>query len=152
KQGGFTSVQTKLLRRLYPQFGTALRQLRLLARERAARTALEGFLSRLPLPTMLLRWNLRLAYQHKAAREFSHLWAVGPDLASVIKANQPVPAEILDRCRQLKKRWRRTSQWSTPRMILQQEVIHHSKWSFLRAILSMRQLSMGSLARPHFLI
>ena len=37
-------------------------------------------------------------------------------------------------------------------MILRQEVIHHSKWSFLRATLSMRQLSMGSLARPHFLI
>src|SRR5437016_12466725 len=37
-------------------------------------------------------------------------------------------------------------------MILQQEVIHHSKWSFLRAILSMRQLSMGGLARPHPII
>ncbi len=152
KQGDFTPVQTKLLRHLYPQFETALRRLHVLERERAARTAFEGFLSRLPLPTMLLRWNLRLIYQNKAAREFCNLWAVGPELASVTKADQPVPAEILDRCRRLKKRWRRTSQWSTPRMILQQEVIHHSKWSFLRAILSMRQLSMGSLARPHFLI
>jgi DNA-binding CsgD family transcriptional regulator len=152
KQGDFTSVQTKLLRHLYPQFETALRRLQLLERERAARTALEGFLSRLPLPTMLLRWNLRLVYQNKAAREFCNLWAVGPELASVTKANQPVPAEILDRCRRLKKRWRRTSQWTIPRMILRQEVIHHSKWSFLRATLNMRQLSMGSLARPHFLI
>ena len=152
KQGDFTSVQTKLLRRLYPQFETALRRLRLLERERAARTALESFLSRLPLPTMLLRWNLRLVYQNKAAREFCNLWAVGPELASVTKADEPVPAEILERCRQLKREWRHSSQSDAPRMVLRQEVIHHSKWSFLRATLSMRQLSVGSVARPHFLI
>ena len=152
KQGGFTSGQTKLLRRLYLQFETALRRLRLLERERAARTALESFLSRLPLPTMLLRWNLRLVYQNKAAREFCNLWAVGPELASVTKADEPVPAEILERCRQLKREWRHSSQSDAPRMVLRQEVIHHSKWSFLRATLSMRQLSVGSVARPHFLI
>jgi DNA-binding CsgD family transcriptional regulator len=152
EQGDFTQVQTKLLRHLYPQFETALRRLQLGERERAARTALESFLSRLPLPTMLLRWNLRAVYQNKAAREFCNSWAVGPELASVTKADEPVPAEILDRCRRLKKEWRQSSQLATPRMILRQEVIHHSKWSFLRATLSMRQLSMGSLARPHFLI
>jgi DNA-binding CsgD family transcriptional regulator len=152
KQGDFTPVQIKLLRRLYPQFETALRRLRLLERDRAARTALESFLSRLPLPTMLLRWNLRLIYQNKAAREFCNLWAVGPELASLTKADAPVPAEILNRCRDLKKEWRQSSQLATPRMVLRQEVIHHSKWSFLRATLSMRQLSMGSVARPHFLI
>jgi len=152
EQGDFTSVQTKLLRHLYPQFETALRRLHSLERERAARTALESFLSRLPLPTMLLRWNLRLVYQNKAAREFCNLWAAGPELAAVTKGNGPVPAEILDRCRRLKKEWRQSSRLATPRMILRQEVIHHSKWSFLRATLSMRQLSTGSLARPHFLI
>ena len=152
EQGDFTPLQTKLLRSLYPQFETALRRLRLLERERAARTALESFLSRLPLPTMLLRWNLRLVYQNKAAREFCNLWAVGPQLAPLTKADGPVPPEILDLCRQLRKRWRRTSHLARPRMILRQEVIHHSKWPFLRAILSMRQLSMGSVARPHFLI
>src|SRR5207244_6952157 len=104
KQGDFTPVQTKLLRHLYPQFETALRRLHLLERERAARTAFEGFLSRLPLPTMLLRWNLRLIYQNKAAREFCILWEVGPELASLTQADQPVPPGILHRCRSLHKR------------------------------------------------
>jgi DNA-binding CsgD family transcriptional regulator len=152
KQGDFTSVQMKLLRHLYPQFETALRRLQLGERERATRSALEGFLGRLPLPTMLLRWNLRLVYQNKAAREFCNLWSVGPELAALTKGNGPVPAEILDRCRRLKKEWRQSSRLATPRMTLRQEVIHNSKWSFLRATLSMRQLSMGSLTRPHFLI
>src|SRR5437764_5461848 len=152
EQGDFTPVQTKLLRHLYSQFETALRRLQLGERERATRTALEGFLSRLPLPTMLLRWNLRLVYHNQAAREFCNLWAVGPELAPLTKADAPVPAEILDRCRDLKKEWRQSSHLATARMVLRQEVIHNSKWSFLRATLSMRQLSMGSLARPHFLI
>src|SRR5437667_8490673 len=64
EQGDFTSVQTKLLRHLYPQFETALRRLQLGERERATCTALENFLSGLPLPTMLLRWNLRLVDQN----------------------------------------------------------------------------------------
>ena len=152
KQGDFTSVQTKLLRHLYPQFDTALRRLRLLERERATRTAFGSFLSRLPLPAMLLRWNLRMVYQNKAAREFCNLWAVGPELAPLTKADAPVPAEILERCRRLKKERRHSSQLRSPRMVLRQEVIHHSKWPFLRATLSMRQLSVGSVARPHFLI
>jgi DNA-binding CsgD family transcriptional regulator len=152
KQGDFSSPQTKLLRHLYPQFETALRRLHTLDREHAARTALGAFLSRLPLPTMLLRWNLELVYQNKAAREFFNLWAVGPELASLMKTNRPVPTEILNRCRALQKHWRQTSKLATPRTILRQEVIHHSKWSFLRATLRMRQLSVGGLARPHFLI
>src|SRR5207247_6360187 len=44
-----SSLQTKMLRHLWPQFETALRRLQLLERERATRTALESFLSRLPL-------------------------------------------------------------------------------------------------------
>src|SRR5438046_8644577 len=132
KQGDFSPVQTKLLRHLYPQFETALRRLHVLERERAARTAFESFLSRLPLPTMLLRWNLRLVYQNKAAREFCNLWAVGPELAPHTKADAPVPAEILDRCRRLKKEWRQPSRLATPRMALRQEVIHHSKSPSLR--------------------
>src|SRR5207245_10107828 len=74
KQGDFTPVQTKLLRHLYPQFETALRRLHVLERERAARTAFEGFVHRLPLPTMLLLCHHHLIYQNKAAHDFVNLW------------------------------------------------------------------------------
>src|SRR5207244_11956965 len=104
-------------------FGRARRLLSWLERERAERTALESFLRRLSLPTMLLRWNLRLVYQNKAAREFCNLWAVGPELAPLTKVDGPVPVDILDRCRRLKKEWRQSSQLATPRMILRQEAI-----------------------------
>ena len=39
------------------------------SRERAVRVALEQFMRRLPLPTVLLRRNLRLAYRNQAGAE-----------------------------------------------------------------------------------
>src|SRR5438477_2669897 len=63
-QGELTPAEMKLLRQLYRQFLTALRRLGSLEREFSARTALEELLGRLPLPTILLRWDLKLVYQN----------------------------------------------------------------------------------------
>jgi|ERR1700693_134740 len=69
-QSDLSPVKMKLLRQLYQQFSVTLRRLRSLERERAVRLELEEFVRRLPLPTMLLRWNLKLLFQNPAAREF----------------------------------------------------------------------------------
>ena len=155
KQGEFTTGQMKLLRRLYPQFQTALRRLGSLEREHSARLALEEFIRRLPLPTILLRWNLKLVYQNQAAREFCALWQRGHYRAQVLKANLPVPHDILDGCRELKERWRNEQQ-SPPMFVAAKSswkaVVHHPNRRRLRAHLNLRQLSSLGVARPHFLI
>ena len=153
EQGEFTSAQMKLLRSLYPQFQIALRRLGSLERERSARGAFEEFIRRLPLPTILLRWNLKLVYQNQAAREFCALWQMGPDRAQVLKADAPLPDGILDGCRELKERWRKngqsltnlaTSSWKT--------FVHHPHLRHLRANLNLRQITSLGVARPHLLI
>src|SRR5207302_5831469 len=131
--------QMNLLRRLYPQFHTALRRLSLLEREHFARKAFEQFLRRLPLPTMLLRWNLRLVYQNQAAREFCALWEKGPKMARLLKANAPLPSEILDGCRVLRKKWQQLTHLEMPFSADKQEVIHHPKQLHLRATISLKQ-------------
>ena len=95
----------KLLRQLYPQFLAALRRIESLERERSVRADLEEFLRRLPLPTIILRWNLKPIYQNKAARDFCAVWEKGPEEAKRTKASSPIPVEILDRCRVLKQKW-----------------------------------------------
>jgi len=104
-QGNLSGAEMKLLRQLYPQFQTALCRLGSLEREHSVRKDLEEFLSRLPMPTMLLRWNLKPIYQNRAAREFCTVWEKGPEEARQTKATSPIPAEILDRCRLLKQQW-----------------------------------------------
>src|SRR4030095_14295919 len=89
--GGATPADMKLLRQLYRQFRTALHRLGSLEREHSARTAFEELLRRLPLPTILLRWNLKPVYQNRAARDFCSLWEKGPSEARWIKPRSPIP-------------------------------------------------------------
>src|SRR5439155_1408026 len=83
---------------------TALRRLHSRSRERAVRAALEQFMRRVPLPTVLLRWNLRLAYRNQAGAEPCAVWKRGPFRARFTKLKAPIPPEILNQCRVRRKR------------------------------------------------
>ena len=150
-QGDFSLAEMKLLRQLYPQFLTALCRLRSLEREHSVRMDLEKFLSRLPLPTILLRWNLKPIYQNQAARDFCALWEKGPGEAQLTKATSPIPFEILDRCRLLKQQWADARRPIAPQTGVKEQV-HHPRSPHLRATLHLKQLNSAGVARPHFLI
>jgi DNA-binding CsgD family transcriptional regulator len=151
-QGDLSAAEMKLLRQLYPQFLTALCRLRLLEREHSLRMDLEDFLSRLPLPTILLRWNLKPIYQNRAARDFCTVWEKGPEEAQLTNATSPIPSEILDRCRLLKQQWAHAQRPVAPQTGFKEERVCHPRSPHLRATLHLKQLSSAGVARPHFLI
>ena len=151
-QGDLSPAEMNLIGQLYPQFQTALCRLRSLEREHSLRMDLEGFLSRLPLPTMLLRWNLKLIYQNRAARDFCAVWEKGPEDAQLTKATSPIPSEILDRCRLLKQQWAYAQRPVAPQTGFKEERVHHPRSPHLRATLHLKQLSSCGVAQPHFLI
>jgi DNA-binding CsgD family transcriptional regulator len=151
-QGDFLPAEMRLLRQLYPQFQTALRRLGSLEREHSVRMDFEEFLNRLPMPTILLRWNLKLIYQNRAAREFCAVWEKGPEEAKRTKATSPIPSEILDRCRVLKRQWVDASRANTSQTSLEQAQVHHQRLPHLRATIHLKQLKAAGVARPHFLI
>jgi DNA-binding CsgD family transcriptional regulator len=151
-QGDLSSAEMNLIRQLYPQFLTALCRLRSLEREHSLRMDLEAFLSRLPLPTILLRWNLKPIYQNRAARDFCAVWEKGPEDAQLTKATSPIPSEILNRCRLLKQRWANAQRPIAPQTGFKEERVHHPRSPHLRATLHLKQLSSCGVAQPHFLI
>ena len=151
-QGEVGQPEIKLLRRLYAEFNIALCRIRSLEREHSARAAFETFLRRLPLPTMLLRWNLKLAYQNKAAREFCLAWRVGPVASRLLKAEGPVPDEILDGCRRLKRRWEKASEVNAAQPAIAQESFHHPEWDHLRVTITIAHVNTVGLTRPNFLV
>jgi DNA-binding CsgD family transcriptional regulator len=153
-QADLSRAEMKLLQQLYPQFLTALCRLRSLEREHLLRKDLEEFLSRLPMPTILLRWNLKPIYQNRAARDFCALWEKGPEEAQLMNATSPIPSEILDRCRLLKQQWAHAQprMLSGPRTDLKEERVHHPRSPHLRATIHLKQLSSCGVAQPHFLI
>ncbi|PYJ55842.1 MAG: hypothetical protein DME82_06100 [Verrucomicrobia bacterium] len=150
-QGDFLPAEMKLLRELYPQFLTALHRLGTLEREHSVRMDLCELLKRLPLPTILLRWNLKPIYQNQAAREFCAVWEKGPEAARLMKASSPIPFEILDRCRLLKQQWAEAQRPNAPRTGFREECVRHPRFPHLRATLHLKQPRVG-VARPHFLI
>src|SRR5881409_2035832 len=151
-QRDFSLTEMNLLQQLYPQFLTALRRLRSLEREHSLRMDLGDFLSRLPLPTILLRWNLKPIYQNRAARDFCALWEKGPEEAQLMNASSPIPSEILDRCRLLKQQWAHAQRPIAAQTGFKEERVHHPRSPHLRATLHLRQLGSAGVARPHFLI
>ncbi len=151
-QGDLSSAEMKLLQQLYPQFLTALCRLRSLEREHSLRMDLEEFLSRLPLPTILLRWNLKPIYQNRAARDFCAVWEKGAKAAQLTKATSPIPLEILDQCRLLKQQWIDAVPAKRRLASFGEEQVHHPRSPQLRATLHLKQLISAGVARPHFLI
>jgi DNA-binding CsgD family transcriptional regulator len=151
-QGDLSLAEIKLLRQLYPQFLAALHRLGSLEREHSARMAFEEFLNRLPMPTILLRWNLKPIYQNQAARDFCAVWEKGPEQAKLTNATSPIPSEILDRCRLLKQQWASVQRLNAPQTSAQEEQVHHPRSPHLRATLHLKPLTSAGVARPHFLV
>ena len=152
KQGSFSQTDRKLLRQLYTQFQTALDRLRSIEREHTERLAFQEFLRRIPLPTVLLRWNLQLVYRNQAASDFCSVWERGSEQARLLKTKVPLPPEILDRCRILKKKWEQLNPLSFSTSVFKDQIVHHPKRWHLRATISLKQISSTGVARPHFLI
>ncbi len=154
EHGDFSTTEMKLLRQLYPQFLAALHGIESLERERCVRADFEEFLRGLPLPTIILRWSLRPIYQNKAAREFCALWEKGPEEAKRTKASSPIPVEILDRCRVLKREWTdaRLRMRSEQNTDFKEEQVRHPRSPDLRATIQLKQINSVGAAGPHFLI
>ena len=154
KQGDFSPAEMELLRQLYPQLLAALRRIEFLERERSVRADLEEFLRRLPLPTIVLRWNLKPIYQNNAARDFCALWEKGPEEARRTKANSLMPSEILDRCRVLKEKWKtaKPQERAARRVDFTEEEVNHPHQPHLRATIHLKQINSVGGAGPHFLI
>jgi DNA-binding CsgD family transcriptional regulator len=153
-QGDFSPAEIELLRQLYPQVLAALRRIETLERERSLRADLEEFLRRLPLPTIILRWNLKPIYQNNAARDFCAVWEKGPKEARRTNPKSSMPIEILDRCRFLREKWRNTQpQMRAARRIdFKEEEVSHPCQPHLRATIQLKQINSVGVAGPHFLI
>src|SRR5262249_798296 len=152
QQGELSPGEVRVIGHLHSQFQTALHRLHSRSRERAVRVALEQFMRRVPLPTVLLRWDLRLAYRNQAGAESCAVWQRGPLGARFIKLKAPIPPEILNQCHVLKKRWKQLRPLEIAPDNFGDEVVRHPIRRDLRATISLKQITSAAFARPHFLI
>ncbi len=151
-QGDFSPAEVRCLLRLHPYFDAALQRLDRLHAERNARAASEQLLRRLPLPTVLLDWDLHVVHSNLAARDSCALWNLGRGQARAIKsrADFRLPAVLLEKCRELKALWNGKM---LERYSLASPVGHpmcHPSQPDLRANIHLVQRSTGSITKPIF--
>ncbi len=151
-QRDFSAAEVKYLLCLYPYFDAALQRLDRLHAERNARVASEQLLRRLPLPTVLLDWDLHVVHSNPAARDCCSLWNLGRGQARAIKsrADFQLPAVLLEKCRELKAQW---NDKMLERYSLASPAGHpvcHPSQPDLRANIHLVQRSTGSITKPIF--
>ena len=154
EQRDFTASDMAFLGRLYPHFNTALQRILNLHRERAVRLSLEKLLVELPIATVLLDWEFRVAYRNRAAVEACAAWNHGPERARTEKHTDDftLPPEVLGFCREFKASWQpaqhRCCALTTPEGV----VIVHPHITGLRASVNLLQLDAAPLSMPIFLV
>jgi DNA-binding CsgD family transcriptional regulator/PAS domain-containing protein len=152
--GDFTDSEMRLLEQLYPYFQNAVRRLLRAHREKARRISLEVLVDHLPVPTIILDWELRVSYRNRAAEEIGILWNLGPEAARNLKPHQSfaVPAKIVEACQRLKES-RAHGAESVSVHHPHSVVIQHDKVCGLRAsILPLQMEGAALLSPPMFLV
>src|SRR5207344_2136645 len=95
------------LGRLHSHFDTALQRILDVHRERAVRLSLEKLLVELPIATVLLDWEFRVAYRNRAAIAACAVWNHGRERARAEKHTDDftVPPAVIAFCRDFKRTW-----------------------------------------------
>lgn len=103
KAGKFLRPEIARIRKLRPQVQLALRRVLKVDRMQTARAAVEGFIDRSTLPSLVLDWDLRVAYRNRAAEDFCALWNFGPQANSLSSSEVfQVPAPVINACTALR--------------------------------------------------
>ena len=96
----FSPAELRTLRSLHSHLAEALDRVRRLQRERSARGILEFVLAPLPVPILVLDWELEVLYHNRAASESAILWRCGQATARCVKpaSRFEIPAEVAALC------------------------------------------------------
>ena len=153
-QHDFTPVELALLGQLHPHFNTVLQRILNLHRERAVRLSLEKLLVNLPIATVLLDWDLKVASRNRSAVELCAAWNLGPTRAACEKYREDfaLPAPVRAYCEDFKNRWNpclhRTCALTEPSGVY----FTHPTEPGLRASVNLLQLDAAPLSMPMFLV
>jgi DNA-binding CsgD family transcriptional regulator len=154
EQGDYTEVEMQLLRWLHPYLDATIKRLDRLHGERNARVAVEQLLRRLPLPTLLLDWDLRVIHANPSAKESCAQWNGDPQRGLVTKSpnGSRVPEPLVAICRELRAKWNDEMAERYSVASAAGQTVAHPANSELRANIHLVQRSAGSIAKPIFRI
>lgn len=151
-QGDFTEAELDLLRTLHPQVNAAISRLLILENAAATQVTLEHSLHALPLPLVIVGWDLGLAFTNSAASETIHRWRHGSAATNALKPAPGLPQDLMDACLALKAGWSAAVEShdfsGLPRLI----TLAHPAVAGLTAAIRLVEAPAGRTLHPSFII
>jgi DNA-binding CsgD family transcriptional regulator len=147
----FTEEEVAMLELLHPHIEAAFRRITRQENETCAQESLHHFLSELPVPTVLLDWNLRPLYYNSAARDAVGTWA-GGDRHEKFAPSLSIPRDLLAQFESMRETWSKSLRLSPFSTAFEQRSLIHPRIGRLRALLSMTALRSCHFGKPSFLL
>ncbi len=150
-QGDITDEEMQLLNRIHPHLAAAIE--RILASDLVAATGLgmEQAISQLPLPMLLLDWNLDLRYANPAGRAALAEWNQQKPPHRT-KSESDIPSELLTACHTLRAAWE--SAFPAARVVTAEKsaAAFHAADPAFSAVVSLVEPEAGRALEPSFAI
>lgn len=107
EQGDYRPAEIELLKKLHTHIDVVLKRLLPAHKEHAKAHWLGEFAQHLPMPLLLLDWNLDPFYVNREALKQCAVWNFGPEMARAYdpRAVFRIPPTVIQACAELKARW-----------------------------------------------
>ena len=151
EQPDFTEAELAQLEELCPEIERAENRVMRLEVDRSAYFALEDLVRDLPLPVVLLGWDLKAKFQNRSGLEICAAWRNGGVVPVVKSERTELPEEVLAACSEMKAEWRKSLAKHNLRGSATERTIAHIR-APISANVRMTRSESTPLADPGFLI
>jgi DNA-binding CsgD family transcriptional regulator len=154
-QGDYRPEEIELFKKLHPHIEVVLKRLLPIHRDQAKAYWLGEFARHIPLPLLLLDWDLEPFYVNCAALEQCAVWNFGPNKARAYdpRATFRTPSVIVRTCAELKARWLAENMAANgteqPKVSSR---LSHSDFPGFSATVTLQSDSKDLITKPSFLI
>ena len=151
-QGDFTDAELAGLQLLHPMVDAAVNRLLTLENAAATQVLLEHSLHALPLPIVIVTWDLSISFTNTAATETIHRWRHGRAASRALKPAPGLPDNLSAACVNLKDGWSEAVRIHDFSRLIRSIAVPHPMIDGLGATIRLVESPAGRTLHPTFII
>jgi DNA-binding CsgD family transcriptional regulator len=151
KQGDFTDAEVAQWEALQPHMNAAVRRLFALEKDASARLSLERSVRSLPMPVVMIGWDLSVTYSNHSGRAALHLWLNGTNARSLHPTGE-LAEDLRAACEALKTNWHRATSSPGFSGSLPNQHLDHAREPELTVTVHVIEPGRGRAVHPSFLL
>ncbi len=150
----FSPEEVAMMEAIHPHIDAAYRRVNKLQSQSNARRGLEEFVTLLPLPAVLLDWNLMLLFHNASASEAVAHWAGTDPHLKLIAADFQLPAELRAMLNEMREEWTAAlrDDPGAAQTLFRERALTHPRDPEARALISMTTLRSPHFGQPSFIV